>query len=129
MFFAAIIRDYFTWHYTTAWGELWGFWRNCLWFVVHVFSLPQLMRSWFAPFKRITESRGDRFNFEDLAGYVIIGFLSRLVGAVIRTVLILVGVICLLLTLAFGIAVYLIWAVLPFSMIGLIGMSISLFLI
>jgi len=87
------------------------------------------MRSWFAPFKRITESRGDRFNFEDLAGYVIIGFLSRLVGAVIRTVLILVGVICLLLTLAFGIAVYLIWAVLPFSMIGLIGMSISLFLI
>jgi hypothetical protein len=129
MLFAAIIRDYFVWHYTKAWFLLWGVWRNFLWFVIHFFSLPQLMRSWFAPFKRITEDRGDKFDLEDLASYVIIGFLSRVVGAVARTLIIIVGLITLVLTIAGGFATYLVWALVPFIIIGLLGMSISLFLI
>ena len=129
MLFAAIIRDYFVWHYTEAWFLMWGVWRNFLWFVIHFFSLPQLMRSWFAPFKRITEERGDKFDLEALAGFVIIGILSRLVGAIARTVIILLGVLTLSLTIVGGFFIYLVWALLPFAIIGLLGMSISLFLI
>jgi len=129
MLFAAIIRDYFVWHYTQAWFLLWGVWRNFLWFVIHFFSIPQLMRSWFAPFKRITERRGDKFNLEDLASYVIIGFLSRIIGALIRTVIIIIGLITLALTVIGGFVVYLLWALVPFMIIGILGMSISLLLI
>lgn len=129
MFFAAIIRDYFIWHYTRAWFELWGVWRNFMWFVIHFFSLPQLMRSWFAPFKRITEGRGDKFDLEDLAAYVIIGFLSRVVGAIARTAIIVAGFGVLFVTCIGGILVYLLWALIPLIIIGLIGVSISLFLI
>jgi hypothetical protein len=129
MLFAAIIRDYFVWHYTEAWFLMWGVWRNFLWFVIHFFSLPQLMRSWFAPFKRITEERGDKFDLEDLAGFVIIGILSRVVGAIARTAIIIIGVGVLALTIIGGFLTYLIWALLPFAIIGLLGMSISLFLI
>jgi len=129
MLFASIISDYFVWHYTKAWFLMWGVWRNFLWFVIHFFSLPQLMRSWFAPFKRITEERGERFNLEDLAGFVIIGLLSRLVGAIIRTVIIALGVVTLMLTVVGGFVTYLVWALVPFIILGLLGMSISLFLI
>ena len=129
MLFAAIIRDYFVWHYTTAWFLLWGVWRNFLWFVIHFFSLPQLMRSWLAPFKRITERRGDKFDLEDLASYVIIGFLSRIIGALVRTVIIVIGLITLALTVLGGFVVYLLWALVPFLIIGILGMSISLLLI
>ena len=129
MLFAAIIRDYFVWHYTQAWFLLWGVWRNFMWFVIHFFSIPQLMRSWFAPFKRITERRGDKFNLEDLASYVIIGFLSRIIGALIRTVIIIIGLITLALTVIGGFVVYLLWALVPFMIIGILGMSISLLLI
>jgi len=129
MLFAAIIRDYFVWHYTQAWFLLWGVWRNFLWFVIHFFSLPQLMRSWFAPFKRITERRGDKFDLEDLASYVIIGFLSRILGALIRTIIIMIGLTTLALTVIGGFAVYLLWALVPFLIIGILGMSISLLLI
>jgi hypothetical protein len=129
MLFAAIIRDYFVWHYTQAWFLLWGVWRNFLWFVIHFFSIPQLMRSWFAPFKRITERRGDKFDLEDLASYVIIGFLSRIIGALIRTVIIIIGLITLALTVIGGFVVYLLWALVPFMIIGILGMSISLLLI
>ena len=129
MLFAAIIRDYFVWHYTQAWFLLWGVWRNFLWFVIHFFSIPQLMRSWFAPFKRITEGRGDKFDLEDLASYIIIGFLSRILGALVRTIIIVIGLITLALTVIGGFAVYLLWALVPFMIIGILGMSISLLLI
>jgi hypothetical protein len=129
MLFAAIIRDYFVWHYTTAWFLLWGVWRNVLWFVIHFFSLPQLMRSWFAPFKRITETRGERFDLEDFAGYIIIGLLSRIIGALIRTCIIIAGLVALMGTIMAGFAVYLLWALVPLLIIGLLGMSVSLFLI
>jgi hypothetical protein len=129
MLFAAIIRDYFVWHYTEAWFLIWGVWRNFLWFVIHFFSIPQLMRSWFAPFKRITEGRGDKFDLEDLASYIIIGFLSRILGALVRTIIIVIGLITLALTMIGGFAVYLLWALVPFMIIGILGMSISLLLI
>ena len=129
MLFAAIIRDYFVWHYTEAWFLIWGVWRNFLWFVIHFFSIPQLMRSWFAPFKRITEGRGDKFDLEDLASYIIIGFLSRILGALVRTIIIVIGMITLALTVIGGFAVYLLWALVPFMIIGILGMSISLLLI
>ena len=87
------------------------------------------MRSWFAPFKRITEGRGDKFDLEDLASYIIIGFLSRILGALVRTIIIVIGLITLALTVIGGFAVYLLWALVPFMIIGILGMSISLLLI
>lgn len=129
MFFAAIIHDYFVWHYTRAWFEIWGVWRNFLWFVGHFFSIKELTVSLFAPFKRITEGRGDKFNLEDLAAFIIIGILSRIVGACIRLVIIAIGLLALACTIIGGFLVYLFWAVAPFMVIGLLGASISMFLI
>ena len=129
MFFAAIIQDYFVWHYTHAWWQMWGVWRNFLWFTIHFFSLPQLMRSWFAPFKRITERRGNKFDLEDLASYVVIGFLSRMLGGLIRTFIIVIGLIILAITVIGGFMVYLLWALIPIMILGILGMSISLLLI
>jgi len=129
MFFPLIIRDYFVWHYTRAWWELWGLWRNMLWFIVHFFSLPELLRSWFAPFKRITERRGNTWDLEDLASYVIIGIISRFIGALIRTFLIFFGIIALIATVGVGMLVYLLWALVPVIIFGLLGASLSLFFI
>ncbi len=129
MFLPLIIYDYFVWHYTRAWREIGGVWRNYLWFVVHFFSIPQLMRSWFAPFKRVTEGRGNTWNFEDLAGFVVINILSRVIGAIVRTVLILIGLVALLVTFCVGMLIYITWILLPVIIIGLVGGSLSLFLI
>jgi len=129
MFFASIIHDYFVWHYTRAWWQMWGVWRNFIYVVVHFFSIPKLLRSWFSPFKRMTQDRGEKFNFEDLAAYVIINFLSRIFGAIARTAIIVVGILALLLTIAGGFITYLFWMVAPIMVIALLGAGISLFLI
>jgi len=129
MFFASIIHDYFVWHYTRAWWEMWGVWRNFILLVVHFFSIPQLAQSWFAPFKRMTQGRGKAFDFEDLASYVIINIISRIIGAIARTVIILFGIAALLITIVGGFVTYLFWMVAPFLIIGLLGAGISLLLI
>lgn len=129
MFLPLVIYDYFVWHYTRAWWEMWGIWRNYLWFVIHLFSLPELMRSWFAPFKRMTESRGSTLSFEDLASYVVINILSRVIGAIARTGIIAIGLLALGLTVVLGVFVYAVWMLLPVIIIGLFGASLSLFFI
>jgi len=129
MFFASIISDYFIWHYTRAWFEMWGVWRNLLWAVAHFFSIKELLASLFSPFKRMTEARDQTFSFEDLAEYVIINGLSRLIGALVRSVIILCGCIALTITIVGGFTVYLFWMLAPMLVIGLIGAGVSLLLI
>jgi len=102
MFFASIISDYF---------------------------ISQLLRSWFAPFKRTTERRGDRFSLEDLAAYIVINTMSRVIGAITRTMIILIGLLVFILVIIGGFFIYLFWMVAPFMIIGLLGASISLFII
>lgn len=129
MFLPLIIYDYLLWHYTRAWRELFHIWRNYLWFVVHVFSIPELTRSLLTPFKRITEKRGSVFDLEAFASYVVINILSRVIGAIVRTAIIVVGLIALLVTVGVGVVIYIVWVLLPIIIIGLVGASLSLFLI
>lgn len=125
MLFLSVLHDYFLWHYTHAFREIFHVWTNLLWFIIHFFSIPQLAKAWFAPFKRITEARRPGLNFEDLAGYIIINLLSRVVGAILRTFLIVLGMACLLGTVALGFVTYLVWIFLPLGIATSLVLGIS----
>jgi hypothetical protein len=129
MLFTLIAQDYLLWHYTRAFGEFFRVWLNLLWFTIHFFSLPDLFRSWFAPFKRITEERqkGDPIN--EYFAILIVNLLSRVVGATMRTCLILVGLICLLVMVLFGLVTYLLWVFLPIASVILLISGLTLLLI
>ena len=128
MLFLSLAQDYLLWHYSRAFFELFHLWSNFIWFIINFFSLPQLVRSWLSPWRRITEERGEKWNLEDLAGYLIIGFVSRLVGFVIRTGVIVVGLTSLILVILIGVLVFSLWLILPLLIIGLIitGLTLSL---
>lgn len=126
MLFLSIVHHYLLWHYSRAFMELFHVWFNFIWFVVHFFSIPQLMRSWLAPWKRMVEGRGEKWNLEDLAGFIIIGLLSRIVGFILRTIVITLGLISLSLVVLGGFAVYTFWLVAPVVIIALLGFGIAL---
>lgn len=84
------------------------------------------MRSWISPWKRITEDKGRSFNLEDLAGFVIIGFLSRFVGFIIRTAIIVLGLIALSVLVGVGFATYILWVGMPVLIITGIILGITL---
>ena len=81
--------------------------------MVHFFSLPQLLRSYFSPWKRMTESRGRTLSFEDLAGFIIINLISRIVGMILRTIIILSGATALVLLTITVAVFYFFWLFAP----------------
>lgn len=115
MFALVLVRDYALWHYTKAFALMTHVFANLLWFIWHFFSIPQLAKNLFAPFKRITEKRRG-FSFEDIAGTIIVNLLSRLIGALLRTLIVLLGLTILGLSSLFFLAIYLFWVLLPVLM-------------
>jgi hypothetical protein len=128
MLFLSIAYHYFAWHYSSAFREMFHVWKNLLWFVFRFFSIAQLLNSWFAPWKRITVDRGETWNLEDLAGFIVVGCISRIIGFVIRTAVICLGLTCLLITLIGGIGAYIFWIIAPAIIIGLVGLSVISFI-
>ena len=128
MLFLSIMHHYLLWHYTRGFAELFHVWMNFLWFIVNFFSIPQLLRSWISPWKRMVEDRGNTWNIEDLASFVIIGIISRIVGFIMRTVVILLGFTSLILTAILGFITYAFWVIAPLVIIGLLGFGIALFI-
>jgi len=126
MLFTNLIKDYFIWHYSTAIKELFHIWKNFLWFTLHLFSVPQLIKTWASPWKRIHEERTRSWNLEDFVGSLFIGFLSRLIGFLIRTVFIIVGCLFLLVTFALGLTLIISWFVLPVLPVSLIVLGVAI---
>lgn len=118
MVFSYVIRDYFTWHYLRAWKELFNVWLNFLWFTIHFFSIPELFYSLFAPWKRMTQERKQGFQIEDIAAFIIINLLSRLLGAFLRTIIIVAGLFVLTLVIIVGAFTYVFWLLAPLTIIA-----------
>jgi hypothetical protein len=129
MLFLSIVHHYLTWHYTRALMEIFHVWQNFLWFTFNFFSIPQLLISWFAPWKRMTETRNGQWNFEAIAGFIIVNLLSRLIGFILRSIIILLGLSALLLLVIAGFATYVFWVAAPFILIGMLGYGITLLII
>ena len=121
----AIINHYLLWHYSRAFLEIFHVWLNLMWFVVHFFSIPQLMMSWFSPWKRVTERRKKKWDLEDIAAFIVIGLLSRIIGFILRTIVIAIGLVCLLVTVVGGFLVYAFWVAAPLIIISMLGFGIT----
>jgi hypothetical protein len=126
MLLTTILQHYLIWHYTRGLRDVVHVWGNLLWFTGHFFSLGALARSLFAPYKRMVEERGSTWSFEDLAGFIVIGLLSRVLGFCIRFIIITVGLLVLVVVLLAGIGILAGWLIAPLIVIGLLLVGIRL---
>lgn len=55
----SIAKNYLVWHYSAALSDMFYIWWNYIWFVNHLFSVPDVIGSLFSPFKRLQEERGN----------------------------------------------------------------------
>ncbi|MFH1894900.1 MAG: hypothetical protein ABH813_03315 [Patescibacteria group bacterium] len=88
-------------------------WRNFLIFNLNYFSIPVLTRTLFAYFRKYSWDYPKGF---DLAKYLEVAasnFISRILGALMRVILIFIGIIIEIFILFLGGAVFLIWLILP----------------
>jgi len=74
----------------------------------------------------MAEKRGNKWDLEDLAGFIIIGLISRIIGFILRTIIIAIGLVCLFITIVGGFITYVFWVAAPLIIISLLGFGITL---
>jgi len=113
MLFFSLLQHYLIWHYGQAITSYLRVYKNFWWFLVQFFSIKELLASLFSPFKRMTETRTKKFDLEDFFGALMINILSRLIGFVIRSFLIITGIVSLVTYSVFGLFFYGVWLIAP----------------
>ncbi len=121
----SVAKDYLVWHYSTAYIDLLRVWWNYLWFVNHLFSVPDVLMTWFAPFKRLQEERANiLLHPEDFFGALFVNLMMRLVGFLVRTALLSIALLAFLIVLFAGFFFLALWTVLPILLALLLRASL-----
>lgn len=111
----ALFASYLIWHYGTAWADMIRVGQNLLWFVYHVFSVPVLLKTFFSPWKRLTEEpKGNILtDTQGVVDAIIVSTLMRIAGIMARFFMLAVAAALLAVLFIAGAALLLVWAVMP----------------
>jgi hypothetical protein len=125
----SVARDYLVWHYSTAYVDIFHVWWNYIWFVNHLFSVPDVLRTWIAPFKRLHEERANiLLHPEAFFSGLVVNIIMRIVGIFLRTALLCIALLAFIVVIIGGILFISLWTVLPVLAALLLRLSL-LFLI
>jgi hypothetical protein len=93
-------------------------WKNFLRFNFNYFSVGVLLRTLFSPWRRYEVYRGRGFNVGKYIEAFISNLIFRLLGAFLRSILILAGLVAEIFVALAGAATFLFWIFLPFIAVG-----------
>ncbi len=113
-----ILPRWIVWHFVEVPKNILIGWKNFLAFNFHYFSTVSLLKSWFSPWRKDTASYGRGFDPKRFVSTLFGNLISRVLGAIVRTVIIAVGLIFEVLTFIIGFIVFLIWFFLPLIVIA-----------
>jgi hypothetical protein len=101
------------------WWIAWYFWsaprdilritRSFLRFGLSYFSIPLLLKTLFAPWRQYVWQYPRGFSLKEYASVFFSNVISRTIGAVTRTILIIVGLMAEFLMLVTGLIIFLFW--------------------
>jgi hypothetical protein len=120
--------SYLSWHYSQAFVDIYHNSKTLLWFVYYFFSLPILLKTFFAPWKRMDMEKPDHEHMSDKLGRLLINTLMRLIGMFLRTIFILIGLAVMAGLLFAEVSFILLWVVLPVLIVAMLIKGIMLVL-
>jgi hypothetical protein len=114
-----IILSYINWHFIEAVKDIFLAWRNFLVFGLEYFSVPTLVRTFFSHWHRYYYSYGDKWNPQRWIEAFTFNSMSRIIGAMLRVVLIFTGILFEFLIIFLGLIVILFWITAPIIVVVL----------
>ena len=102
------------WQFFDVPKEILKGWRNFLLFNLNYFSVPILLRTFISPWHRYSYSYGKIFEVWKNIQVFVFNVMSRVIGAILRSVFIIIGILAEILIILIGIIILLGWLVLPF---------------
>jgi len=119
---------FWRWYYGQAIKDVLFGWRNYIIFSLNYFSIPLLLKTLLAPWKRDITRKPRGLDLKKLFEYITFNSISRGLGFIVRFFTILVGIIFFFLVLILGLLFFVIWLILPFIIVGLLVLAIILLL-
>lgn len=87
---------------------------NFMWFLYNYFSIPLLVKTFLSPFERLGEEYKKGLNIEAMLGTFVINTIMRLVGVIMRALVIVGGLFALVLLSAVYVGAFALWLAMPF---------------
>jgi len=120
----SIFLTWINWHYSFILQEIFWAWKNIFRFNLYYFSIPTLLSTLFSPWRRYNFSYGKRISFSETIENISFNIFSRIVGMIMRILLITFGIFSQILTILFGTVVVFLWVFLP--IIITLGLTFSI---
>ena len=112
------------WWYSAGWLKQVQLIKQSLFGTADLFSIGILLKTLFAPFRQISASSQINDTFGDKIRAAFDKLFSRIVGTIMRTIMIFIGIIVLLLQVLFSGFRLMIWPLIPLT--PLIGLMLTL---
>ena len=122
-----IVGLWIQWYFFEMPQEILQGWRNFLSFGLNFFSIPLLLKTLFSHWKKYYWVRGRGFDIGEYFSVLFSNLMSRFLGALVRIVLIIVGLVFEAFIFVCGAILFVGWFVLPILLIS--GVLIGIFLI
>jgi len=118
-----ILIAWIFWQFFEAPKNILKAWRNFLLFNLNYFSIPLLIKTFFSHWRRYEWSYGRGFDLRRWAFTCASNLISRVLGAMMRSILIFVGLFIQVFIFLVGIVIFFSWLLLPVLII--LGFSLS----
>jgi len=106
------------WHFYEMPKFLLGVWKNYILFALNYFSVPLLLKSLFAPWRKYKWNYPKGFDVGEFFSTLISNAISRILGALVRIILIAVGIFFQIFVIFAGLIFFLLWTLIPFIVIA-----------
>lgn len=113
-----ILIDWFFWQFFETPRFLFKVWNNYFMFAANFFSVLLLLKTFFSPWRRYIWQYPKEFSFGEFFYTFLSNIVSRVMGALMRIVLIIVGVCLQIFVVIVGAIVLIIWILIPFIIIA-----------
>lgn len=114
------------WHFQDVPKNILKAWRNFLVFNLQYFSIPMLFKTMFSYWHKYQMSYGRGFDLKRYFEAFTLNIISRVLGAFIRLILIIIGLIAEFFVFLAGLIIFLCWIFLPIILIIALFWSISI---
>jgi hypothetical protein len=115
-----ILHSWWVWHFYEMPQILFEVWKNYITFISEYFSIYRLFWTLFAPWRKYIRPYPKLFSISGYIEVFIFNIYSRAMGAGIRIILIVLGLIIQVIVLIIGILIIAMWLFLPAIFILLI---------
>lgn len=113
MFEKNIFFQRIAWHFIEVPKEILRIWKNFLLFNLNYFSIPLLLKTLFSPWRKYKESYRGAFNIGRYLETFFANIIYCVLGAIVRSFLIIIGLLLEVFIFFAGPIVLIIWIVLP----------------